>query len=90
MMWLLFPVSFSYPSQGSNAHSASGGMGQFSRYPEHLTHTGKDVVQGAGDKPVKKAPGRVHMGTQSGLGGCQDMLWGDLLPSEALLEKQKH
>ena len=52
-------------------------------------HAGKDVVQGAGDMPVK-APGRVHMGTQSGMGGWQGMLWGDLLQSGVLLEKQQH
>lgn len=73
-MWLLFSVSFSYPSQGSDAHPAVVGMGQFSRYLEYHIHTGKDMVQGAGNVPVK-APGMV--GTQGGMGGWQGGLWGE-------------
>ena len=70
-MQLLSSVLFSYPSQGSDAHPALVGMGQFSRYLQYHIHTGKDMVQGAGDVPVKA---RGMVGTQSGMAGWQGEL----------------
>lgn len=62
--------------------------GQLSRSPEHPVQAGQDVGQDAGDMPVA-APGRVHMGAQSGMGGWQGMGGGGLLQPEFLLEEQQ-
>lgn len=51
-LWLLFPVSFSHPSEGSNAHPALVG---WDGWAEHHMSPGRDVVQGAGDRSVKAA-----------------------------------
>lgn len=62
VVWLLFPVSFSYCSQDSDANPALlawvGPAGA-------QIKLGK-TAQGAGDLPVK-APGKVCVGTRSGV-----------------------